>query len=128
MPFDDRHVHHHAHSIMLLPDPRKDGSGCGDGWFRREDIRDDITYRTFRTLGKNGILEQGDRVTDTALAWGYWWRVRPDAYCEAERYRSASGQTTLPCGHTGVHNVRNGGFECSSCGTPITRDQAKGVL
>lgn len=91
--------------------------------FARSDLDDDLRGRVDFWIA-NDVIEKEGRIEGEDQT--FVWRI-PDNV--ATRVREHMDQTdTLPCGHTGVSNIRNGGFECSTCGKSVTREQAEVVL
>lgn len=113
-----KHTQFYAREIVRLPDPRDDESQ-----FQWADV--DISWRRLMWFSKKNLISKGDEIEGDER---HWWRVNTDAYVRARDYLSKTDQETLPCGHTGVYNVPDGGYECSECGRDVTREQAEAVV
>lgn len=113
-------IRNHAACIAALPDPRTDEPQFRAREYKllSESVRRKLQQKEIISIVRNGSREgTNEWVVDTAA------------------YKRACGITetredsdTLPCGHTGIRNVRDGSFECRDCGEPITREQAKAVI
>lgn len=116
-------VRNHAPAIAQLPNP--DGSdprSDDEGWFldsRQPDAASDVIGR----LAHHDLIERGHRGRDES---GHRWRLKTHTYERA--VECAENINYLPCYHTGIRNVRGGGFECRECGREITREQAEAVI
>lgn len=116
-------IRRHATTIIQYPHPDGgDPHSDSDGWFTAESLPSEA--RSILTaLNNRGLLEKEKHRGEDRP---HEWRVKDYVYERAKN--NVQNIATLHCGHTGVRNVRNGGFVCSSCGEPITRDEAKEVI
>lgn len=102
-------VKHHAEILTELPAPPET--------FRSRELPEYINSHV-RRFAHVGILVVARKGPD---GWMHW-QVTKEAHDMARAYTTDSN--TLPCGHTGISNLREGGFACKRCGEPITREEA----
>lgn len=113
--------------IVRLPNPDGSDPESGpDGWFLAGDVLDDAAQRIIRGLASNGLIERERRGGGRKTSNVHQWRVKDRVYERAQK--RVERIETLPCGHTGIRNVRGGGFECKQCGETISREEAKAVI
>jgi hypothetical protein len=77
--------------------------------FRLADLPAEVR-RVFKRFREHGVVDAVDRTDDGA----HTYRTDPGAYEVAREIRGE--RSTLPCGHGGMQNLRDGG--AYSCGNP----------
>jgi len=97
--------------------------------FERPVRKSEIEHDGFRLtrLERMDIVERVDR-KPTDSSWYYTWRLTDDA----EQYARdiLEERDELPCGHSGIENIHNGGYSCAfdGCDAEFSRDTVEEVL
>lgn len=113
--------------IVRLPNPDGSDPESGpDGWFLAGDVLDDGAQWIVRELANNDLAERERRGANRDDNNVHRWRVKRHVYQRAKE--RVARIETLSCGHTGIRNVRGGGFECNHCGATISREEAEAVI